>query len=173
MQAIRVYRSEDRSQILRLVSDFQTLMAQFDPAGLALPFRSSDDSERYVDQMLLDVEQRTGAIFVAEDATKGVVGFVSGIISRRPEDDDVMYATTHEPAVQGWIGLLLVSEEVRGNGIGRLLVEKMRFFFISNACTSMHLLVSPQNSTAISLYRNHGMIEREVEMCVSLDALDS
>ena len=164
---VRLYEAADQPALISLIRNFQNHLAESDTADEVHSFQSDEDVLRYFEQMRWDVENREGNTFVAHDET-GLVGFISGIVRRRPEQADVMFQTTHAPTVQGWIGLLFVLPNQRGQGIGRALMDKMKSYFLNMGCNSMRLLVAHDNPGAVEMYRRYGMSEQELEMAITL-----
>ena len=84
------------------------------------------------------------AVLVAEDA-KGVCGFVWLVI-------EVEYSGRR----RGEISAIHVDPRVRGQGIGRQLMDEAEVLARTYSCEVMHLMVTKSNDVAVGLYGNMG-----------------
>lgn len=71
---------------------------------------------------------------------------------------------THQQGKDGWIGLLIVDERYRNQGIGKQLLECISDFFDEAGCSSVRLKVSSNNTGAIEVYKSFGFAERDIEL---------
>lgn len=63
---------------------------------------------------------------------------------------------------------LIVTERVRGYGIGKKLIEKMELYFKENGCEFSRLTVLENNQIAKHLYGDLGYRPIELEMSKNL-----
>ena len=100
--------------------------------------------------------------FVAIDAT----GQKVGAITLKPND-------THEP-ISGWRIGIGVEAQVRGQGIGQRLIERVIAFAREQGTSYINLRVDPTNTRALALYQRTGFVrvgERDdqvIEMRIDL-----
>ncbi len=162
---IREYSSNDYEQVVEFMLALQSYFAELDSTGGIKVFASERDARVYVDKALKDVHEMDGVIFVGEE-NGNVVGFIQGVIITH--DQDVMHNLTHYRGSQGWIGLFFTDPEFRGRGIGKALLDKMKEYFKSKNCQSMHLKVAHNNKIAVGVYTKYGFTPRDIEMAVKI-----
>jgi ribosomal protein S18 acetylase RimI-like enzyme len=164
MDTIRDYNpSSDSEKILDLLKGFQAHLSSVDKEKEIHSFTSESDAIKYLEKMVTDINEMNGKFLVFERDTK-LLGFIQGIIGPRDDSEDIMYQTTHFPQTQGWIGLLYVVPEMRGQKIGLKLIESIKEYFKRQGCTTVRLLVSSDNRDSINFYKKFGFKERDLEM---------
>lgn len=164
---IREMNIEDREEIDKMQFELQKYFSEIDQTRESQSYKDINDAHRYMQQMLNDVKNMNGKVFVAEEKGQ-VVGFVQGVIIEHKKGDDEIYDLSHNPSKEGWIGLLFVKPENRGSGIGRELLDKMKNYFKSEKCTSVRLLVLSDNTHAISVYEKSGFLRHDLEMVLKI-----
>jgi ribosomal protein S18 acetylase RimI-like enzyme len=168
MEQIREYNpSLDESEIVTLLKEFQVHLATVDREDEIRSFVSDADARRYLEKMVADSVEMNGKFLVLELDGK-LIGFIQGIIDPRNDQDDVMYQTTHNAQIEGWIGLVYVRPEYRGRRFGIKLIEAIKQHFIANGCTTLRLLVASDNADTVNFYHKYGFIDRDIEMAMSL-----
>lgn len=119
--------------------------------------------EEYRDKMaLLDLEEVNkydGKCYLAIENNKAV-GLIMGII---PPYDEYDYLDYKCPK-RGEITELVVSEKVRSNGIGNLLMKKMEEYFKSMDCEYIIVDVFGYNNKGINFYEREGYHTRMITM---------
>lgn len=168
MERVRNYVHEKDSQdLLEMLKSFQAHLHDVDTAEEIRTFASDDDARRYLNKMIDDVDEMNGRLLVME-VDGELVGFIQGIIDPRNDLDNVMYQTTHNPQIEGWIGLVFVDQKYRGKRLGLKLMDSMKEHFISNGCSTMRLSVASDNIDTVSFYRKYGFKEHDIEMALPL-----
>lgn len=168
MEEIRDYIPEkDTAETLELLKEFQTHLAVVDNEDEIRSFVSDTDARRYLDKMVNDVNEMNGKVFVLE-LDGQLIGFIQGIIDPRNDQDDIMYQTTHNAQIEGWIGLVYVRAEYRGRRFGIKLIEAIKEHFVANGCTTLRLLVAHDNANTVDFYHKYGFIDRDIEMALPL-----
>ncbi len=157
----------DTDQVLDLLKEFQNHLAQVDKENEIRSFSGDKDARLYLQKMIDDVAEMNGR-FLVLDMSGELVGFIQGIIDPRNDQDNVMYQTTHNAQIEGWIGLVYVKENIRGGGYGRKLIEAMRQYFTENGCTTLRLIVAHDNVDTVNFYHKFGFIDRDIEMALPL-----
>ena len=94
--------------------------------------------------------------FLVVEAEKKIVGCGFGEIRKNVE-----WARSKRI---GYIGLMFVEEEFRGNKIGKMLVDRLCEWFKEKKVGDIRLKVLKKNIKAISLYQRAGFEEFIVEM---------
>jgi ribosomal protein S18 acetylase RimI-like enzyme len=124
--------------------------------------RKQLDKEKWTKQILGVFEQlskrETHRIFVAEDESHTFLGYLW-----IGEGSNMMSGLKH-----GYIYDVLVNEEFRGKGIGRMLVEKAQSYCREKGYSRILLMVSVSNETAIRLYDKMGFKAEQTYMAKAL-----
>jgi ribosomal protein S18 acetylase RimI-like enzyme len=126
---------------------------------------STKEGRTYTEQLLKDVTDLEGVVYVAEEDGQ-IKGFIQGIVARHASDS--LYALSHVAGDHAWIGELYVQPEIRAQGIGKILVEKIGEYFKTKGCVSCRLSVIASNKRAITFYENIGFKIRDLEMTIDL-----
>ena len=104
---------------------------------------------------LEDVEKYKGKCFLALDNGK-VVGLIMGTIPPYDENDYLDYKCPK----RGVITELIVTQKVRSNGIGKVLMKQMEDYFKENGCEWVLVDVFAYNKKAIDFYSKRGYHHR-------------
>ncbi len=64
--------------------------------------------------------------------------------------------STAEGGRSGWVEDLVITEEFRGRGIGRLLLKQLDAWALDNGLTRLQLLADRNNTRALDFYRKLG-----------------
>jgi len=91
-------------------------------------------------------------ILIAEDAA-GVCGFIWLIVE-----------IDHAGHRRGEVSAIHVAERVRGQGVGRMLMEEGESVLIDYGCDAVHLMVTSSNDLAVGLYRSMGYDVQRYQM---------
>lgn len=109
----------------------------------------------YYEKMALvdldEVNKNNGKCYLAVENDK-VIGLIMGTI---PPYDEYDYLDYKCPK-RGIITELVVTSEVRSNGIGKALMEKMEEYFKSKGCEYSLVDVFAYNTNAINFYAKKG-----------------
>jgi ribosomal protein S18 acetylase RimI-like enzyme len=164
---IRPYTDDDIAQLDELTRGFQDYMVSIDQQGGLHAFVSPEAAHNYMGKLISDINEMEGAIYVAVENDK-VIGFVQGIIDRHTDEGDVLYNTTHKPAVDGWVGVLYVSPEYRGKKLGLALLDTIKGSFKEHGCDTLRLSVMFDNASSVKFYEAYGMRTHDVEFMLPL-----
>ena len=160
--AFRSYEASDHEALLYLINGLQSYIASLD--HLHRQKSGNDfDAENYVARMLQKVSDNEGEIFIAE-TDKEVVGCIVGYIPR-PSKEDLLESY---PAKEGVILELIVSEQMRGSGIGSELMKAMEEYFREKGCVFVRVTCFAPNIDAHTFYQKHGYGERSIDMLKKL-----
>ena len=120
--------------------------------------RKELDKEKWTKHILEGFEKlskrETDMIFVAEDESHAFLGYLWV-----GEGSNMMTGLKH-----GYIYDLFIREEIRGKGIGRILLEKAESYCRERGYSRILLMVSVGNQAAISLYDNIGFKAEQTHM---------
>jgi ribosomal protein S18 acetylase RimI-like enzyme len=111
--------------------------------------------------MFKRVEERGGAVFVAEDAGR-VVGFVC-LWLRNPEDE-----LMNVPGEYAHVSDLVVLPEFRGRRIGYELLRAAEEYALSHGATRLKIGVLARNQRARRLYEDFGFEDSALYMSKEL-----
>lgn len=100
---------------------------------------------------LEEVKENNGKCFIAVEKDKAV-GLIMGIVSTYDENDYLDYKCPKT----GEITELIISKNIRNNGIGQRLMEKMENYFRSINCEYVSVDVFAYNEQAINFYKKQG-----------------
>ena len=134
---IREMNINDRKNIDEMQFDLQKYFSEIDQTHESQSYKDIDDAHRYMQKMIDDAKNMDGKIFIDEENDQiteeedgRLTGFIQGVIIEHEKGADVFYDLTHKPSKEGWVGLLFVKPEYRGSGIGQLLLDEMKKYFI-------------------------------------------
>lgn len=103
---------------------------------------------------VLDLEEvgnNEGKCYLALDDNK-VIGLIMGYVRAYDEYDYLDYKCPRS----GEISELIVSKNIRSNGVGQILMNKMEEYFKSIGCEYIFIDVFTYNDKAINFYRKQG-----------------
>ncbi len=104
---------------------------------------------------LKEVKNNKGKCYLMLDSNR-VVGLIMGYVRKYDKYDYLDYKCP----LSGEISELIVSKEVRGNGIGQKLMQKMEEYFKSINCEYIFIDVFAYNENAIKFYEKEGYHSR-------------
>lgn len=162
---IRKYQSGDYEDLCGLFLGFQNYLAETDTKKICRPFNDFNETKKYADQSIIDVQKMEGVLFVAELGGK-IIGFIQGIVDRHQHD--VLYKLSHKEGDHGWVGELYVCPEFRGRGIAKKLMAKIEDHFRKQGCVGVRLFVMADNTVARKTYQKLGFDERDLELAKDL-----
>ena len=103
------------------------------------------------------VRRQNGKIYLyIEDNV--AIGIIIGIIEEKDEIDKL----TNDCAKTGSILELVVKNDIRGNGIGKLLLGKIEQFFKNVDCKRINIEVFGPNKKGLSFYEKNGYVTRDI-----------
>ncbi len=151
MAEIREYRPEDAAGVEECFVVLQDHERSIEP----LRARGRDVLKPYLEFMFKRVEERGGAVFVAE-AEGRVVGFVC--LWLRTQEDVLM----NEPGEYAHVSDLVVLPEFRGRRLGYELLRAAEDYARAHGATRIKIGVLARNEGARRLYVNFGFEESSV-----------
>lgn len=155
--SIRPYQPVDKEVLTQCLAGLQGFIHALDPLERVRGI-GDFDARAYTTTLLEGVERKTGAIYLAEDAS-GVLGCIAGWIIPADEED----LLGHYEARTGRVIELFVSEHARGKGIGRALMTAMEDYLRNAGCDSVRIEVFSGND-AEHFYRKLGYSDRCIDM---------
>jgi len=125
---------------------------------------SPDASEIFVDYVKKNmINNKDKIVFVAEDTqTKTIVGYISGWV----EQKSPFYLNKE----YGYLSNIYVNSTHRGQGISKMLINRLLDWFKQRNTKHIELSVDTKNPTAINAFEKHGFKEFLKRMRLSLDS---
>ena len=119
---------------------------------------ASGAPEKNFSDYLLDILGKQDAVvYVAEEEDR-VVGYVLALILENPG--------IFELKRYGFIGEMSVSRDLRRQGVGHLLWERVRRWFVRKGVTVVQLNVSPKNRSGVAFWNALGFADfLEIKWC--------
>ena len=142
---IRLAQPPDLPAVIALWRQLQDINASYD-VRLALNEGAADWFIGYLGDQL---DNPNMSVLVAEQE-KMIVGYTFGQIMRRP---------TLKSGDCGYVADLCVRDGWRGRGIGRLLYERLRAWFLANGITAIEVQVVRANPASQAFWRKMGYSE--------------
>ena len=103
------------------------------------------------------VKKQNGKIYLSIE--NGIVlGLIIGIVEEKDEIDKL----TNDCAKTGSVLELIVKNDIRGNGIGKTLLEKMEEYFKSIGCKRINIEVFGPNKKGLKFYEKNNYIIRDM-----------
>ena len=103
------------------------------------------------------VKQQNGNIYLSIE-NNIVIGLIIGIVEEKDEIDKL----TNDCAKTGAILELVVKNGVRGQGIGKSLLEKMEEYFKNINCKRINIEVFGPNKRGLNFYEKNNYIIRDI-----------
>lgn len=150
------YSSEHTQAVKNLLTELQEHIADLDNEKYNI--LTDQFGDKYFEKTIEEVKEHKGKILLSQEDDK-ITGLIIGIINNEAEDSFCFRAPK-----RGRITELIVSENFRSQGTGKLLLEKMEEFFKEAGCKDVLLEVFGSNKTAQEFYCSNGYGERTVEM---------
>ncbi len=98
-----------------------------------------------------NIEMYDGKIYLAKENDK-IVGLVMGIVNTKDEEDRL----TNICDKTGSVMELVISKDIRGNGIGTKLMNKIESYLKSIGCVRVIIEVYGPNKKALNFYQKNG-----------------
>lgn len=154
MQIIE-YNSKYDEQIKDLLVELQNYLIDIDDwhTQVLLP----EYREENFQMDIRKVNTQEGKIYLAIENDL-IIGLIMGVI----EDKDEVDKLTNDCAKTGSVIELIVKNNIRGNGIGKELLEKMEEYFKSINCKRINIEVFGPNKKGLNFYENNDYTIRDI-----------
>lgn len=158
---IREYEPKDFDEILPLADRFEDYLIALDDMGRLR--REKGFAQQYLSYTIQEMQQKNGKFYVAYDGEK----LIGGIVGVHEENSPQLTVEQGERKC-GRVSELFVEEEYRGQGIGKLLMEKMENYFRETGCDDIIIESIFPNKNAQGFYKSLGYKERSIELLKEL-----
>ena len=113
--------------------------------------------ESYFKMDMNKVKNQSGKIYLAIE-NESVIGLIIGIVDEKDEIDKL----TNDCTKTGSIIELIVNHNLRGTGVGKILLEKMEQYFKDINCKRINIEVFGPNKSALNFYTKNDYTIRDI-----------
>ena len=113
--------------------------------------------ESYFKMDMNKVKNQSGKIYLAIE-NESVIGLIIGIVDEKDGIDKL----TNDCTKTGSIIELIVNHNLRGNGVGKILLEKMEQYFKDINCKRINIEVFGPNKSALNFYTKNDYTIRDI-----------
>ena len=149
------YNTEYKEQVKDLLVELQNYLIDIDDwhTQVMLPkYR-----EKIFEMDINKVKKQNGKIYLSVD-NGIVIGLIIGIVEEKDEIDKL----TNDCAKTGSVLELVVKSNIRGNGIGKALLERIEEYFKSINCKRINIEVFGPNKKGLNFYEKNNYIIRDM-----------
>jgi len=154
---IKEYQPADKPRLIELMEILQDYLAGIDP--LHRHHRLPEYGELYTKGLLQRVSKSDGVIYLAKQGEEAL-----GCITGNIEEFNAEQRTGTSGVRNGRVLELVVKEDCRGKGIGKMLMQKMEEYFRSKSCDIIRIEVFVPNDDAHKFYDRLHYHDRVVDM---------
>ncbi len=113
----------------------------------------SEDGKQYFEDLISN-----HYVIVAKKNDK-IVGYLAGSINEKGSYEEIQY---------GEINNMLVDNNFRGLGIGKLLIDKFKQYCKDNNINNLKVVASAKNIKAIEFYKNNGFNDFDIALTTEI-----
>ena len=148
------YDSKYDEQIKDLLVELQNYLIDIDNwhTQIMLP----EYREKYFKMDMEKVKNQDGKIYLELENDK-VIGLIIGGVEEKDDIDKL----TNDCAKTGSVIELIVKNNIRGNGIGKKLLEKLEEYFRSINCKRINIEVFGPNKKGLNFYEKNDYVVRD------------
>ena len=150
MISIREYTENDRPELIHMITLLHDYERSLDPKKVP----GSQMAHEYFDFLIKQMTNNQGKIYIAQ-FNETAVGFIACWI----EHDEVVLDINPQ---YGFISDIFVSENDRGKGIGKELIQKVAEYMKQNTITQLRVHALFNNTPANSFYQRNGFSSYEI-----------
>jgi ribosomal protein S18 acetylase RimI-like enzyme len=151
-------RLEHKEELKKLNIEFDRFLNESIRTEFQRKVASSVDYSRSVEEEISRFLGDDVHTLIAIDQ-EAVIGYITGEIRLRPSKNYNSY---------GYIEDIFILESYREEGIGKLLIEEMRKYFVANDCKYISLPCNFLNREAINFYKKNDFIPSSIEFRMDL-----
>lgn len=154
MQIIE-YNSKYDEQIKDLLVELQNYLIDIDDWHTQVMLPEYREGNFQMD--LRKVNNQEGKIYLAIE-NELIIGLIMGVVEEKDEIDKL----TNDCAKTGSVIELIVRNNIRGNGIGKILLDKIENYFKSINCKRINIEVFGPNKKGLNFYEKNDYIIRDM-----------
>ena len=149
------YDSIYDEQIKDLLVELQNYLIDIDDWHTQILLPQYREEMFKIDKNKVDKQNGKIYLYVEKNLVKGLI---IGIVEEKDEIDKL----TNDYAKTGSILELVVKSSIRGQGIGKILLEKMEEYFKSINCKRINIEVFGPNEKGLNFYEKNNYIVRDM-----------
>ena len=149
------YNSKYDEQIKDLLVELQNYLIDIDNWHTQVMLSEYREGNFKMD--MRKVKNQNGKIYLSVEDNV-VTGLIIGIVEEADEVDKL----TNDCAKTGSVIELIVKNNTRGNGVGKLLLNKIEDYFKSMDCKRINIEVFGPNKRGLNFYNKNGYIIRDM-----------
>ena len=149
------YDSIYDEQIKDLLVELQNYLIDIDDWHTQILLPQYREEMFKIDKNKVDKQNGKIYLYVEKNVVKGLI---IGIVEEKDEIDKL----TNDCAKTGSILELVVKSSIRGQGIGKILLEKMEEYFKSINCKRINIEVFGPNKKGLNFYEKNNYIVRDM-----------
>ena len=149
------YDSQYDEQIKDLLVELQNYLIDIDDWHTQVMLPEYRENNFKMD--MAKVKKQNGKIYLAIE-NNIIIGLIMGIVEEKDEIDKL----TNDCAKTGSVIELIVKNNIRGNGIGKSLLEKIEEYFKSIDCKRINIEVFGPNKKGLNFYEKNDYIVRDI-----------
>lgn len=149
------YDSIYDEQIKDLLVELQNYLIDIDDWHTQILLPQYREEMFKIDKNKVDKQNGKIYLYVEKNVVKGLI---IGIVEEKDEIDKL----TNDCAKTGSILELVVKSSIRGQGIGKILLEKMEEYFKSINCKRINIEVFGPNKKGLNFYEKNNYIIRDM-----------
>ena len=149
------YNSKYDEQIKDLLVELQNYLIDIDDWHTQVMLSEYREGNFKMD--MRKVKNQNGKIYLSVEDNI-VTGLIIGIVEQKDEIDKL----TNDCAKTGSVIELIVKNNTRGNGVGKLLLNKIEDYFKSMDCKRINIEVFGPNKSGFNFYNKNGYIVRDM-----------
>ena len=150
---IRKAQLEDLNIIQNLNNELFKLEKENYDSTLVRDWSLSEDGKQYFEDLIIN-----NYVIVAIKDDK-IVGYLAGSINEKGSYEEIQY---------GEINNMLVDNNFRGLGIGKLLIDKFKQYCKDNNINNLKVVASAKNIKAIEFYKNNGFNDFDITLTTEI-----
>ena len=150
---IRKAQLEDLNIIQNLNNELFKLEKENYDSTLVRDWPLSEDGKQYFEDLIIN-----HYVIVAIKDDK-IVGYLAGSINEKGSYEEIQY---------GEINNMLVDNNFRGLGIGKLLIDKFKQYCKDNNINNLKVVASAKNIKAIEFYKNNGFNDFDITLTAEI-----
>lgn len=149
------YNTEYKEQVKDLLVELQNYLIDIDDwhTQVMLP----EYREKIFEMDINKVKKQNGKIYLSVD-NGIVIRLIIGIVEEKDEIDKL----TNDCAKIGSVLELVIKSNIRGNGIGKALLERIEEYFKSINCKRINIEVFGPNKKGLNFYEKNDYIIRDM-----------
>ena len=149
------YNSKYDEQIKDLLVELQNYLIDIDDWHTQVLLPEYREGNFQMD--LRKVNNQEGKIYLAIE-NELIIGLIMGVVEEKDEIDKL----TNDCAKTGSVIKLIVKNNIRGNGIGKILLDKIENYFKSINCKRVNIEVFGPNKRGLNFYEKNDYIVRDM-----------